>query len=531
MGECLKPGRLTAAALSVLLCAGGIAGCSDADSPAQRGKPSASAASPGAPRPGAHTTAATGAGSAITGPCAGSGAKPAVATGGTGAAIDYAKWSAGRSTPVKDTLYPERGNPAVDVLHYDLALAWAPSTTQLTGTATINLRAAADQSQISLDFSCALTIDQLTVDGTPASASRTAADKLQIQRALKKESYATVVVKYHGTPQPLSPPSRRGDSQGLGLTVGPDRELTTVQEPYGALTWYPANEQPADKALYDIAVTAPPGWKGVATGTPAASAGATQRFSTTDPVSSYLTTLAVGRFTKETATGPRGIPLTYWYHKGPDDLEMKAVRQSPKYLAWLEKKFGPYPFPSAGAVIVNVNAAMETQQLVTMGQARPTDTEVMRYAPVLLHEYAHQWFGDAVGPRTWSDVWLNEGWATYAETLYTFEGIGAGGDQIDMYLSGEDEEARGPSGPPGSPKADDFGATNVYYPPAFMLRQIHNKVGDDAFFAMARGWVQANKNGSGDRASFIAHVNKSTGQDFTSLINTWLDSYTTPKTS
>jgi aminopeptidase N len=182
----------------------------------------------------------------------------------------------------------------------------------------------------------------------------------------------------------------------------PDGSLWTMQEPFGAFTWYPVNDHPSDKALYDIAITVPEGWAGIAGGTPAGQTANTFKYTTADPMASYLATLAVGKYKKETAIGPHGLPLTYWYRPGIDDSMMPTIRKTPQYLEWLEFRFGPYPFPTAGVVIVPSKSAMETQQLITMGNfkmERASDLE-----DVLVHEYAHQWFGDAVGPNNWNDL-------------------------------------------------------------------------------------------------------------------------------
>src|SRR6185295_8409503 len=101
-----------------------------------------------------------------------------------------------------------------------------------------------------------------------------------------------------------------------------------------------------------------------------------------------------------------------------DDAMMKLVRKSPDRIAWLEQRFGPYPFPTAGVVLVPSASGMETQQMVTLGDKLLTGggrAETVDGA--VLHEYAHQWFGDAVTPSQWKDLWLNEGWATYVEAL------------------------------------------------------------------------------------------------------------------
>jgi aminopeptidase N len=249
-----------------------------------------------------------------------------------------------------------------------------------------------------------------------------------------------------------------------------------------------------------------------------------------DPVASYLTTLAVGKYKKETAKGPRGIPLTYWYRPRTDDKMLPLLRKSPSYLQWLEKRFGPYPFPTGGIVIVDSESGMETQQMITMGgkvgdwSKRKDDFDLD-----LVHEYSHQWFGDSVTPTNWRDLWINEGWATYVQFLYQM-----GRDKFDKqalrsFLRDADARLRKKLGPPGHPKAANFAEGNVYLCPAAMLNALHNALGDAKFFAMARAWVQDQKNTQQTRASFIAFVNRHTGRDFTKLINSWLDAKSTPR--
>ncbi|UWP86144.1 M1 family metallopeptidase [Dactylosporangium fulvum] len=434
----------------------------------------------------------------------------------------------GTSTPVADPIYPGYGNPAIDVQHYGLTLAWAPDTKTLTGTATIKLRAVRAVQQVRLDFSSAYRIGKTSIDGADV-AGRIVEGDLTVDRPLAAGAVATLAVEYQGTPATVPMPSHRGDSEPLGLTVTKDGELWTMQEPYGASTWYPANDQPSDKALYDIAVTVPAGWAGVASGTPKGRSGDTFSYTTAQPVASYLTTLAVGRYTKSEVTGPRGLPITLWTRTGKDDAFIPELKKSPEYLGWLEERFGPHPFPSTGAVIVPSESAMETQQMLTIGGdvlgPRP---QLDNLGPVLVHEYAHQWFGNAVGPATWKDLWLNEGWATYVEQLHNASHGGPAIERWEQAARQQDTELRRRLGPPGSPRADSFAEGNVYLCPALMLRQLHKALGDERFFALGRAWAGGHAGTAQDRAAFIAFVNQQTGRDFTGLINSWLDSPATP---
>jgi len=440
--------------------------------------------------------------------------------------IDYTAWDKGRSTTVADPIYPQHGNAGLDVLHYGLKLNWAPATTTLTGTATIQVRPVQDATTITLDFK-PYTLDGVTVDDVTADAA-VQDEKLVVQHPVTADQPVTLVVAYHGKPATTPFPTHRGDAEPLGLTITKDKGLWTMQEPYGAYTWYPANDQPSDKALYDVSVTVPAGYSAISAGTPAGVQGATFAYRSDEPMSSYLQTLAVGKYRKVTAKGPGGTPLTYWYRPGTDDKLLPSLRKSPQFLSFLEQRFGPYPFATGGIVLVDSESGMETQQMITMG-GKIKKLDAAGFETDLLHEYAHQWFGDTVTTSTWTDLWLNEGWATYIQFLWEQQQVHFSDRALEDFLRKADADLRKKLGPPGHPQAANFAEGNVYDCPAAMLKELNDALGDAKFFALAKAWVQTQKYTQQDRASFIAFVNKQTGKDFTKLINSWLDSKTTPK--
>ncbi|MDQ1659839.1 MAG: hypothetical protein QOD41_4922 [Cryptosporangiaceae bacterium] len=440
-------------------------------------------------------------------------------------------FTAGTSEPVADPVYPAHGNPSIDVLHYGLTLGWAPQKKTLTGTAELTIRAAKPVTELSLDFAGGLAVDAATVAGLPVTVARHG-DKLVLPLAdpLAKGAKIVATIAYHGTPKPVAFPSHRGDAaEGIGMRATADGSAWTMQEPYGAFTWYPCSDQPGDEATYDIDLTAPPGWTGIAGGTATGTPG---QYHSADPVATYLVTVAFGKYEKTTATGPHGIPLTYWTRTGTDAALLASLKQTPKRLDWLEKRFGPYPFPTAGAVVVDSDSAMETQQLLTIGAKAVTGLPPKETAQeidhVLVHELSHHWFGDSVGPRDWRGIWLNEGFAMYSEGLYMIDTGFASHASWLAWARKADAKYRAKAGPPGNYHKDDFAAANVYFGPALMLDEIRTAIGDKAFFALARDWVQTQRNTQQDRASFTAFVNKHTGRNLKPVIDKWLDSPTTP---
>ena len=169
------------------------------------------------------------------------------------------------STPRADPVYPAVGSPVLDALHYDLALDWRRTQRRLIGEATITFRAARTASQVTLDLSDALEVSGVTLDGEPVASSQNDGD-LVVDAAVVRDERHVLVVDYAGTPEPLPAPATRSDVSTVGWHSTRDGRVWTMQEPYGASTWYPVDDQPSDKASYTFEITAPAGWQGVANG-------------------------------------------------------------------------------------------------------------------------------------------------------------------------------------------------------------------------------------------------------------------------
>ena len=433
------------------------------------------------------------------------------------------------SLPREDSYYPDVGDPSVDSLHQALDLTWDPEQRRLTGAAVLTFRATADADEFQLDLGEPLEVESTTLDGTDVEHTHEGKD-LVVHAAVEEDEVYELEVAYSGTPEPVEAPTTRDDFSTLGWTITPEGEVWTMQEPFGAYTWYPVNDQPADKALYDFTISVPAPWIGVANGELTSTEtvdgpDGRQRvttFHTDEPMSSYLTTIAIGDYRSEQQETASGVPITLWVPRDKPHAVAK-VRFARQALEWVEDKLGPYPFSTAGILVTDSQSGMETQTMITLG-----DNDYVLSKPVLVHEFVHQWYGDQTSPTDWRDVWMNEGMTMYLQAVYTDE---SGGQSLEATMAdyaAADRFLREQSGPPGAYDPGTFGEGNIYYSPALMWHTLREDIGDDAFWAMVRAWPSVHDNANATREQYVDWVEETTGEELSAFFAAWLDGTETP---
>jgi aminopeptidase N len=445
---------------------------------------------------------------------------PAPSATGTAADTGTTAYDAALSTPQEDTVYPDVGQPGVDALHYDLDLSWDAKQVTLTGTETLLFRATRTAASFQLDLARQLAVSHVWLDGSAVPFSHPGKD-LVVGAPVTNGDRHVIQLTYSGVPEPAVAPTDRADFDTTGWTTTADGSAWTMQEPYGAYTWYAVEDQPSDKAFYDVMIAAPGSMVGVSNGElrsrQRVGGRTVTRWQLPEPAASYLVTIAIGHYTRTTDTGPHGLPITYWTPTGRDDL-IKGLRYAPKAIAYLEGKLGPYPFPTLGVLLVPSQSAMETQSTVTLGIG---DYTLSR--DVLVHEFAHQWYGDEVTPADWSDLWMSEGMATYlAEVNWT----GDHGHQSQREILTRFKTFVGPMrvqyGPPAHYHPGSFGEGNVYYVPALMWDTIRQRLGDATFWRLAAAWPRTHRFTSQSRDTLAAWWSQQSGQDLAPLFHRWL---------
>ncbi|MCX4670683.1 M1 family metallopeptidase [Streptomyces sp. NBC_01381] len=432
---------------------------------------------------------------------------------------------------VDDHLFPALGNGGYDVTHYALTLDYTPEGNHLTGTAVITARATQDLSRFTLDFA-GLRVRHAEIDGSDARFSRTKGEKKNNKLTLtparpigKGETFKTTV-RYGGTPRMLT-----ADDGGDEGWIETDDGVAALGEPTGSMTWFPGNHHPSDKATYDIDVTVPSDYTAVSNGTLRETRQrgkrTTYRWHNSEPMASYVATVVTGVFDISTSTTDDGLPVYTAVDPDEADGPVDVPDLVPEVVDWASDRFGPYPFSSTGAVV---------DHLPGLGYALETQTkpyfEEAPDARLVVHELAHQWFGNSVTPRAWQDMWLNEGFATYAEWLWDEEhGHRSAQETFDSFYDGTHPESEGiwdfpVADPPNATRVSD---SPVYGRGAMTLHQLRKAVGDRTFFAILRTWTREHRHGNADTEQFIALCEKESGQDLSDLFETWLFSADKPR--
>jgi aminopeptidase N len=447
-----------------------------------------------------------------------------------------------------DAYFPFAGNGGYDVRHYDLDITYtppapdpAPLVGELSGVATIDLVATQNLDRFNLDLRD-MDVRAIKVNGrrlrevTPPAPGTTVGGPaywqvqddearvweltVQPRPKLKKGTRTRVVITYGG--QTTRPEDIEGALYGWVTTRD---GAMVVSEPEGSMTWYPVSDHQTDKATYSFEITVPEGKVAVANGLPARRP-VTRRGWTTwfwkapDLQASYLTTASVGDYELRYSKTDDGLPIIDAVDDGLTPANAATTEASlklqPDMIAFLEETFRRYPFNSFGSIVDDdsVGYALETQ-------TRPVYSRVASESTVV-HELAHQWFGNAVSPERWQDIWLNEGWATYVEWLWSEH---TGGDTAQasfdavMATPADDPFWNLAIADPG-PLGLFNGA--VYDRGAATLHALRIEVGDEAFFEGAQKWLKRYDDSTATTEDFEAVYEEVSGQDLGAFFDVWL---------
>jgi len=437
---------------------------------------------------------------------------------------------------VGDPYFPLEGNGGYDVRHYDLSFSYDPATDRLDGTMVVRARATQDLSRFDLDLQ-QLEVSAVRVNDNPAGFTRDGQElKVTPLNRLREGSTFNVAVDYGGVPQTIvGSPIVFGSPYGFLHT---DDGAFMGDEPNVASTWMPLSDHPSDKASWTIRATVPAGKGVVANGrlVSQVTANGKSTFVWDEPeqMATYLVTACIGNWVIKTGRTPGGIPETVAVDptiiaSRPDAVDFFYNTTAEATDLWV-KDFGPYPFDSTGAIADNATFNGQPLGFSLETQTRPVYSAV-RSTSTIAHELAHMWFGDSVSVADWHHIWLNEGFASYAQYLWT-EHLG-GASPHDQFVA---EFNSRPASDPfwnsqiADPQRDTMFQRAVYRRGAMTLQALRDKIGDDAFFRVLRTWTAEHFQSNATTAQFIALSERISGQELGNFFQVWLYTPTKPTT-
>jgi len=423
---------------------------------------------------------------------------------------------------IGDPYFPTLGNGGYDVDHYDIALTIDPETGTITNAeTTVTAAATIDLTSFDLDFT-GLEVSAVTIDDTPAEWRFEGQDLVVVPATgiPGGETFA-VTVDYSGRPQPVFIPSV---GVSAGWIVGPEG-VYVAAEPDGAHTWFPGNDHPSDKATYSFRVTVPVGWVVAANGTQVGetTTGSATTFSweMDAPMATYLATIAVGEYRRVEFPSVDGVLRRDYLPLDLADAPPASLERTGEMITFLGTWFGPYPFTEYGHVVVaDFPGALETQTMTIIGRGALGEE-------VVVHELAHQWYGNDVSPAMWSDIWLNEGFATFAEFLWTEHESGSEAMAASV-RNAYDSLIGVPHRPIADPTVAELFGAAVYLRGGLTLYALRVQVGDELMKQILTTYAARFAGGNASTADFVAVASEVAGRDLSGLLDPWIYDVTLP---
>jgi len=408
----------------------------------------------------------------------------------------------------------------IDILHYNLTIDLFPAEKILKGKAVITgLLSDNNLKQIKLDFHDNMLIKSLLLNNNEVKFYHNKSS-LIINTFDQIIDTFVIEINYEGTPKRLGFASFVfGEINGRSLVY-------TLNEPNYASTWFPCNDIPDDKALLDIKITSDSQnvsvSNGILIGIDTLGNRVSYHWKTIYPISTYLICIYSSNYVhfNDYYVTASDDTMQIKYYSLPENYEKAKIdwEDHPQMLKVLSSLFGEYPFIKEKYGVAEFlwrYGAMEHQTITGIGTNFISGKKF--FTDTYVHELAHHWWGNSVGPKTWKDIWLNEGFATYSEALYN-EFLYGKNALVSTMLSKVSESFNGRLYDP----IDDLFSPTIYNKGAWVLHMLRNEVGDSSFFAILRGYYNKYKYSNASTQNFIEVCEEFSGKNLSDFFNHWV---------
>jgi aminopeptidase N len=435
--------------------------------------------------------------------------------------------------PAGADTYPRQ--PGVDAVHYVFRVGVADGSNEITGEASVDLRVASDGvREVVLDLTSAagdkgMTVASVTSAGKPVAYTHTQNQlRLPLAGDLRTGERVVYTISYRGVP---------ADGLRLGPNVHGERTIFSENWPNHARDWLPMIDHPHDKATGELIVTAPAHYQVVSNGllveeTDVGDGRRRTHWKQSVPIASWLYAVGIARFAVHHAGSAAGVPLQSWVFPQDRDKGFALFEETSRQaMSFFTERIGPYSYEKlANVEAAGLSGATEHATAIFYGDRGVT----VGRGPVV-HEIAHQWWGNSVTERDWDDVWLSEGFATYFTMLFTEHVHGRDAFVGSLRASRQtvhDVELKLPDTPVIHRNLSDMSRVLnqlVYQKAGWFLHMLRGQIGTDAFWNGIREYYRRYRNGSASTDDFRAVMEEASGRELGWFFRQWLNRSGIPK--
>jgi aminopeptidase N len=430
--------------------------------------------------------------------------------------------------------YPVNKN--IDIQHYSFKISLSDSADVIYGTAQITvLFKKAGMQNFRLDLINKTTerlgkgmlIDAINVGNEPVTYTHQNDEVIiGLPNPSAANSTMTFTITYHGIPF---------EGLVIGATKFGDRSFFCENWPNKTRQWLPTLDHPSDKATSEFIVTAPAHYKVISNGLLMEESDMGNNTKLTHwkqsvPVSCWLFVLGVADFAVKYVDEFKGKSIQSWvYAKNREAGFYDFDEPTKKVLAFYSSYVGPFAYEKlANIQSVNSGGGMETSSAIFYSENLVTGKRTERIRDVVIHEIAHQWFGNAVTETTWDDAWLSEGFATfftllfieneYGKEAYSKGIIKAKKTVFDLSVKMPDFSIISPRSAEKEPVTSGI----TYQKGAWVLHMLRNLVGEANFKKGIQAYYTKFYNANATTDDFRMAMEKASGKDLKVFFNQWL---------